>query len=195
MDDIAVSRRGFLRGGARVGAAGLVKSLLPVSASLIAGACSARDDDAAFGFLSADEARDFAAIAARIIPTTATAGATEAGVVHFFDQAFAADMKDAYALAHAGLEALNATLADGRFADQETDTQDCLLAGVDGQPFFELVRVMTIFGFFAMSEYGGNRGHVGWDLIGFEGHHGAWRPPFGYYDAQALDAGDGTGDS
>jgi hypothetical protein len=42
---------------------------------------------------------------------------------------------------------------------------------------------MTIFGFFAMEKYGGNRGHVGWDLIGFEGHHGAWQYPFGYYDA------------
>jgi hypothetical protein len=43
---------------------------------------------------------------------------------------------------------------------------------------------MTILGFFAMSSYGGNRDHVGWDLIGFEGH-GAWTAPFGYYDQEA----------
>lgn len=195
MDDIAISRRGFLQGGARVGAAGLVQSLLPVSAGLVASACSARDEDAAFRFLPADEARDFAAMAARIIPTTATPGATEAGVVHFFDQAFAADMKDAYGLARTELETLNATIADGRFADQDAHTQDALLAGLEGEPFFELVRVMTIFGFFAMREYGGNREHVGWDLIGFEGHRGAWQPPFGYYDAQVLDTDDATGES
>ena len=42
---------------------------------------------------------------------------------------------------------------------------------------------MTVFGFFAMSSYGGNKDHIGWDLIGFKGHHGAWEYPFGYYDA------------
>jgi hypothetical protein len=36
-----------------------------------------------------------------------------------------------------------------------------------------------------MSRYGGNREQVGWSLIGFEGHHGAWTYPFGYYDAEA----------
>ena len=27
---------------------------------------------------------------------------------------------------------------------------------------------MTIFGFFAMSRYGGNRDEIGWKLLGFE---------------------------
>ena len=27
------------------------------------------------------------------------------------------------------------------------------------------------------------RNHVGWELIGFEGHNGAWEYPFGHYDA------------
>ena len=39
-------------------------------------------------------------------------------------------------------------------------------------------------GFFAMSRYGGNRDNIAWDLIGFEGNHGAWEYPFGYYDAE-----------
>jgi len=26
--------------------------------------------------------------------------------------------------------------------------------------------------------------YIGWDLLGFEGHHGALQYPFGYYDAQ-----------
>lgn len=191
MDDTAISRRGFLKGGA----AGLLHSMLPVSAGLVAGACSARDDDAPYAFLPPAEALDIAAIAARIIPTTDTPGATEAGVVHFFDQAFASDMKDAYVLAHSGLGTLNASIAEGRFANQDAALQDSLLAAIEGQPFFELMRVMTIFGFFAMSEYGGNRDHIAWDLIGFKGHHGAWQPPFGYYDAQVLNAGNAKDDS
>ena len=49
---------------------------------------------------------------------------------------------------------------------------------------FNLMWAMTIFGFFSMEKYGGNRDQVGWELIGFEGGHGPWQYPFGYYDAQ-----------
>ena len=35
-----------------------------------------------------------------------------------------------------------------------------------------------------MEKHGGNKEHVSWDLIGFDGHHGAWVPPFGHYDAE-----------
>lgn len=182
MDETPISRRGFLQGSA----AGLLHAFLPVSAGAVARAQSARDQHLGFSHLPADEARDFAAIAARILPTTETPGAAEAGVVHFFDQAFASGMKAAYGPARRGLESLNASIPEGRFADQAADTQDALLASIEGQPFFELVRVMTIFGFFAMSSYGGNRDHVSWKLIGFEGHRGAWQPPFGHYDAEVI---------
>ena len=49
-------------------------------------------------------------------------------------------------------------------------------------PFFELVRVHTITGFFASPVHGGNHGKVGWALVGWEDslEHA---PPFGYYDA------------
>lgn len=153
-------------------------------------AARARDTGAAFKTLGSDEARHFAAIAARIIPTTDTPGATEAGVVHFFDQAFTDDMRDALPAARDGLAALNAGLPDGGFAALPEAKQDAALSAIDGEPFFELMRVMTLFGYFAMSRYGGNREHAGWKLIGFDGHHGAWRPPFGHYDADAH-GGDG----
>mgnify|MGYP001398258310 CR=1 FL=1 len=45
----------------------------------------------------------------------------------------------------------------------------------------------TLMGFFAMSSYGGNKDNIAWDLIGFEGH-GAAQPPFGYYDAEYMEA-------
>jgi gluconate 2-dehydrogenase gamma chain len=138
--------------------------------------------------LGAEEAADFAAIAARIIPSTDTPGAAEAGVIHFFDNAFAAEMSGMLAAARAGLAKFNATLAESftgkeRFASLSPDEQDAFLSTQDSGAFFKLCWQMTIFGFFSMSKYGGNRDHVGWDLIGFEGNTGVWQNPFGYYDA------------
>ena len=43
----------------------------------------------------------------------------------------------------------------------------------------------VLTGVFAVSEYGGNAGKVGWKLIGFEDRY-AWQPPFGYYDSDAA---------
>jgi gluconate 2-dehydrogenase gamma chain len=39
--------------------------------------------------------------------------------------------------------------------------------------FFETVRLHTILGFLADPEYGGNRDHAGWKLVGYPGpaHH------------------------
>jgi hypothetical protein len=62
--------------------------------------------------------------------------------------------------------------------------QDATLRAHESDERFELLRITTIFGFFAMEKYGGNSGHVSWDLIGFKGHQGAWSPPFGHYDAE-----------
>lgn len=160
----------------------------PALTALASAAAQARDASAAFRTLGAGEARDFAAIAARIIPTTDTPGATEAGVVHFFDQAFTDHMRDALPGAREGLEELNAALPDGGFAALPEAQQDAALTAIEGEPFFELMRVMTLIGYFAMSRYGGNRDHAGWKLIGFDGHHGAWRPPFGHYDTEAHGA-------
>jgi choline dehydrogenase-like flavoprotein len=66
----------------------------------------------------------------------------------------------------------------------DESAQDDFLRSQDQGDFFAMAREMTIFGFFAMSSYGGNKDHVGWDLIDFEGHHGAWTYPFGHYDTE-----------
>ena len=36
-------------------------------------------------------------------------------------------------------------------------------------------------GLFSSPSYGGNRGGIGWKLLGFEDQH-IFEPPFGYYD-------------
>jgi gluconate 2-dehydrogenase gamma chain len=186
----ALSRRQFLTTAGAVSST-LFVNLGPGALAAIADAAgAAKAAGAGYRVLVAADAADFEAMAARILPTTDTPGATEAGVVHFFDQAFAADMADTLPFALEELGKLNAGL-DGRFADLEPPAQDALLRSIEDGPLFSLVRVMTIFGFFAMSKYGGNRNNVGWDLIGFEGHHGPWLYPFGYYDAEAGGAKDG----
>ena len=43
-----------------------------------------------------------------------------------------------------------------------------------------------VAGFFGMSSYGGNRDNVGWKLLGLDGEHHGFEPPFGYYDAEYL---------
>lgn len=178
------SRRSVLRAAGTLGSTALLGLGAPALNALASAAVQARDTGVGFTTLGAAEARDFAAIAARIIPTTDTPGASEAGVIHFFDLAFADDMRDALPAARDGLAALNARLRDGGFATLAETEQDAALTAIESEPFFELMRVMTLFGYFAMSRHGGNREHVGWKLIAFDGHHGAWRPPFGYYDAE-----------
>lgn len=183
-----VSRRSFLQLAGTLSTASYLRLTGAALATIAQSACTAEQRSSAFLILGADEARDFAAMAARIIPTTDTPGATEAGVIHFFDNAFAGDMSGDLSTARAGLADFNAALADsghaGRFDELVEDAQDNFLRSQESGDFFRLVREMTIFGFFAMSSYGGNKDHVGWDLIGFEGHHGAWTYPFGHYDAE-----------
>ena len=191
--DPGLSRRAFLSAAGAGAGATWLRLTGPAVAAIAQAACTAKENASPFVVLADDEASDVAAIAARIIPTTDTPGAGEAGVVYFFDQAFADEMRGALELARTGLAGLNDRADGRRFAELGAGAQDAALAAIEGQPFFELMRVMTIFGFFAMSEYGGNRDQVGWQLIGFDGHHGAWQYPFGYYDA-AVHGTDADGD-
>ena len=186
-----LTRRRFLLAASAMSGTTLARLSVPSLLAITGAACTAKNNGAAFVTLTEAEAADIAAIAARIIPTTDTPGATEAGVVHFFDKAFAAEMSDTLDSARTGLGALNAEIPGGAaFAELSADKQDERLRTIEGNGFFNLMRQMTIFGFFAMSDYGGNKDHVGWDLIGFKGHNGAWQYPFGYYDAQVHEGSD-----
>ena len=184
-----LSRRNFLQSTGTLTGAAYLRMLAPGLAAITQAACSAKDEGAAFVILGTDEARDFAAIAARIIPTTDTPGASEAGVIHFIDKAFAAEMSGQLDFARAGLAELNDALGSQhtdaiQLGDLGEDEQDAFLQTRETSGFFNLMWAMTIFGFFSMEKYGGNRDQVGWELIGFEGGHGPWQYPFGYYDAQ-----------
>jgi len=181
-----VSRREFLQSsGAAAASVSLLRIGMPSLMAVAQAACTARDEGAAFSVLGTEEAADFAAIAARIIPTTDTPGAREAGVVYFFDRALGDEMRGSLGPLRSFVDHLNSDLAGGRrFADLDESDQDARLAANEADDRFEICRVMTIFGFFAMPMQGGNKDYVGWDLIGYEGRQGAWEPPFGFYDAE-----------
>lgn len=178
-----ISRRGFLSAYGMLAGASMLRTSVPAVAAIAQAACSARDAGATFTTLGADEAADFAAVAARLIPTTDTPGASEAGVIHFYDRAWGDELAWALESMRGLLETLNRA-AGTRFSTLGHDDQDALLRAHENDGRFELLRLTTVFGFFAMDKYGGNRDHVSWTLIGFDGHHVAWHPPFGHYDAE-----------
>jgi len=177
-----ISRRSFLQSSTALTSFSLLRIGTPALIAMTQAACSAKEQAAAFVTLGAAEAADLAAIAARIMPTTDTPGATEAGVIYFIDRALGAEMSSNLERLRAGLADLNAD--NGRFADDNEAMQDQRLTDIENSDFFNSMWTLTMFGFFSMSEYGGNKNNVAWDLIGFEGNHGAWQYPLGYYDAE-----------
>jgi gluconate 2-dehydrogenase gamma chain len=155
-----------------------------------------------FEFLKPDEVSEVDAISARIIPTDETPGAREAGVIYFIDRAlvtFASGDQQKY---REGLPELHSLVGEkfpgvAKFSAASAEQQDELLRSMDAandkivsrrrnvnsaKTFFEAVRIHTISGFLIDPETSnGNRGGVGWKLIGREPEHG-FQPPFGYYD-------------
>ncbi len=180
-------------------------------------------------FFDPHQRATIAAAMARIIPTTDTPGAAEAGTIDFLD-GYLAGIERIYAKPDgSGFEALSgrraqawqrridilrATYVDGirdldrrsrethgqPFTDLDADQQDGVLAAI-GRPgeeaavnasqavmgfgpvepalqqasveislsFLALLSLHTRQGFYADPIYGGNRGHVGWQTIGFPG--------------------------
>ena len=195
MTKTTTTRREFLRAWAGVAGGGWLAANFPAVAAAAEAAARARDAGAAFQNLDALDAADLDAISDMIIPGGDSPGARDAGVVHFIDTALGTIFAGQAAGMATGLADLNAKVAAigagvERFAELDETQRIELLRAEESSPFFGGVHFMTICGFLAMPSYGGNRDHVGWDLIGFDHRHG-WQPPFGYYDAQATrEAGD-----
>ena len=182
-DTRAFSRREFLEATGALASSSLFRVGGTSLAAIAQAACSARDDATAFVTLGEDEARDYAAAIARLIPTTDTPGADDAGVIWFWDNV----LGNYYAHFLEPVRGLRDRLlaeTSGRFADLDTKAQDEALRAIEDDGRFEIWRVLTIFGFFAMAKHGGNKDHLSWGLVGYQGHHGAWTAPFGYYDAE-----------
>ena len=186
-----LSRRRFLQGsGAAIGGTTMRLSW-PAAIAAAQAACSARDDSLPFTTLDEAEAREIEAFSARILPTTATPGAREAGVVYFFDNVLGGPMAGMLGGVRGTLQAFQSGIATRFpgakiFSDLNEADQDVWIAENESSPFFAMARMLTLMGFFAMSKHGGNKDNISWDLIGFDGHS-ATQPPYGYYDAQYVE--------
>jgi len=165
-------------------------------------------DSQKFEFLTAAEAKEVEAISACIIPSDGTPGAREAGVVFFIDRAlvtFAFDERKTYREGLPGIQKRLIELfpAATIFSAATPEQQEAVLESLDetgsknpprrpranfmpgsaAQPLFEVIRAHTLAGFLIdpESDRKGNRGGVGWTVIGRLPEHG-FQPPFGYYD-------------
>lgn len=183
-----ITRRAFLQASGGVAGSAWLALQAPAILAAAEAAVAARDAGEPFVNLSAAEAAGIEAVAARIIPTDETPGATEMGVVFFIDQSLAGFMAGEAGLLREGIASLDALAVEtgGKpFAALGPDEQDVLLRRVEDTPFFGLMQFLTVAGALSLPSYGGNRDHLGWQLIGFEHRH-AWAPPFGHYDAEAM---------
>ncbi len=189
------TRRQFLKNTGFFGATWLA-SRWPVMLAAGQTAATAHAALASFKNLNASDAEDLQAIAAQIIPSDDTPGATEAGVIYFIDEAIGSFMSGQAEIVLEGLADLNEMIREqhgvNQFAALDDGLQIEVLTAIEDTPFFGTVRFMTLVGMFAMPSYGGNRDHIGWDLLGFDPKHG-WQPPFGYYDAEAAKKESGRG--
>jgi gluconate 2-dehydrogenase gamma chain len=143
---------------------------------------------ATFGFFSAEQAAEIESVAAQIIPTDDSPGAREAGTIYFIDRALTTFDQDRQAAYTQGLKDLRAKARElfpdaDKFSGLNSAQQIRVLTAIEKTPFFALVRLHTIVGFFANPEYAGNHEKIGWNLIGFEDKF-AWEPPFGHYDRE-----------
>jgi gluconate 2-dehydrogenase gamma chain len=169
-------------------------SVLTSTAMTLAGTAARAEDQgrasATFTTLNATEAEGLLAAATRILPEDDSGpGAVSGGVIHFIDRVLGSSRQEWLGLLREGLLELDAQAVSlyhsSRFSTLDSAQQDALLQAIEDTEFFVTLRTLTMAGMFALPEYGGNRNHAGFTLIGF-GHQHVWQPPFGYYDADYL---------
>jgi gluconate 2-dehydrogenase gamma chain len=182
-----VNRREFVFDLAGVAASAWLATHLPELRGIAAYAGSVAPEQP-YEFFTADEAREFDAISAQIVPTDETPGAREAHVVRFGDRYFATVFKGAQPTFRNDFKLLADAVAEKTpgsrsFAALSDADQIAFLTTFEkANPVsFGHFRSITMLGMFSDPIHGGNFNKVGWKLIGFEDRY-AWTPPFGYYD-------------
>ena len=189
-----LSRRKFMSDSVALARGSLLALSMPAILTACREAQEARNTASAFQTLSEEEAAEFAAVAARIIPTDETPGANEAGVIYFIDNVLGdAAREEVLAELRNGLGEMQYEVAtdygESYFHLLNETQQDELLTKIESTPFFRTTWYLTIAGMFTLPTYGGNRDGVGYQLIGME-NRAAWAPPFGAYDADYMERGE-----
>jgi len=182
------TRRLFLgQAGASVGLL-FLSSLTPdLLAKAHAHAQSAHAGGTKYRFFTAQQAAEFDAFSAQIIPTDDTPGAREANVVHFTDYVLSTIDRDQQAPVNDAFKAMREQVAKTvpgatSFAAITPAQQIAVMKAMETTPAFGIFRGFTLAGFFGDPSLGGNKDQVGWKLIGFPDDF-LYKPPFGYYDA------------
>jgi gluconate 2-dehydrogenase gamma chain len=184
------SRRAFLaEASAGVGAAGFGTAWIAANFPAILEAQKSAQEGG-LTFFNTEQIKEVEAIVAQIIPADETPGAKEAHCHYFIDRALsgiARANQGAYTKGLADLESWVRQMFPGtsRFSELSAAQKVQALTAIEKTPFFNLIRNHTVIGFFARPEHRGNFEKIGWKLIGYDDslNH---KPPFGYYDAQAL---------
>lgn len=187
MPESEVNRRDFIFGLA--GAAATAWLAAPTSElRAIAASAASVAGEAPWEFFTPDQARDFDAISAQIVPTDDTPGAREAHVVRFVDRSLATIFREFQPRFRNDLQVLGdavekKTPGSRSFAALSDAEQIAFLTAFEKThpESFNGLRAPTMTGMFSHPMHGGNFNKVGWKLIGFEDRY-AWTPPFGYYD-------------
>jgi gluconate 2-dehydrogenase gamma chain len=184
-----VTRRAVLRAALAAGAAWAAADLAQVDEALAWAAQQTVSSDAPrVTTLTIDQGITLDALTARLIPSVdGRPGAHEAGAVYFIDKSLGTFNASERAAYDDGLRDLNRRASErtggqATFASLPVAQQDEIIRQIEKTPFFQAVRFDTIIGTFAVPDYGGNRNHAGWQMLGLE-HQPRFEPPFGYYDA------------
>lgn len=187
MKETDTSRRNFLaQSGSILGATWLSMSL-PSILRAADTVWSEVGSEPTLKVLTEAEGAEVTAIASQIFPTDETPGAREAGVVYFIDGSLASFNSGLVGPLRNTLGAIGAKSAElfpgaTSFAGLDHEGQLAVMKSIESEPYFGLLRFLTIVGMFSHPSYGGNRDRAGWKMIGFDDRH-AWLPPFGHYDA------------
>ncbi len=184
------NRREFLASTSAFAAAWLGTDRESFLRALAPARAAERGEQVLFEVLTAQQAADFDAIAAHIIPSDGDLpGAREARVIVFIDRALGEYMAGQAEGLLDDLDDLNDRVAERwdtkRFAQLSDDRQIELLKEIENGAFFQQLRAAVLVGMFAHPDHGGNYDGAGWRLLGFEPRY-FWRPPFGEYDAEEM---------
>jgi gluconate 2-dehydrogenase gamma chain len=187
MESANLSRRSLLQAiAAIIASAATPLGWTEVAQAMDAHAAPLIGADEKLAFFSSSDASDVEAVAAQIVPTDDSPGAREAGAVYFIDRALSSFFSQLGGDYRSQLTTFQAACRKQHpeavsFASLSSRQQVEFLKTVDQTPFFNTTRLLTLLGMFSLPSYGGNRGGVGWKLIGFEDAH-FFQAPFGYYD-------------
>jgi gluconate 2-dehydrogenase gamma chain len=183
------SRREFVATVGSIGAVWLLADAAERSEAMAHAAHQVGQAQPTLTVLTREQATELEAFASRIIPTDDTPGAREAGVVYFIDRGLSAWAQGQRPMVVEGLAKL-ARDVDARFRGQSKlsaltpQQQDEVLKSIEQTPFFGMMRFATLAGMFSLPTYGGNRGFVGWKLVG-QVEAMEFKSPFGWYDQPA----------